>query len=67
MVSCLDKLECLLFLVGFFFGINFGLGGNAGVRKKLLRFYTGLSAAAMVTPVYIRHLKVLLEINVCRG
>ncbi len=67
MVSCLDKLECLLFLIGFFLGIDFGLGGNAGVRKKLLRFYTGLSARAMVTPVYIRHLKVLLEINVCPG
>ena len=56
MVSCLDKLECLLFLVGLFFGINFGLGGNTGARKKLLRFYTGLSARAMVTPVYIWHL-----------
>ncbi len=56
-----------MFLIGFFLGIDFGLGGNASIRKKLLRFYTGLSAAAMVTPVYIRHLKVLLEINVCRG
>jgi hypothetical protein len=55
MACCLDKLECLLFLIGFFLGVGFGLGDNTGVRKELLRFYTGLSARAVITPVYIRH------------
>lgn len=50
-----QKLFSFFELVGFLFGVGFGLGLNAILRKKLLRFYTGLSAGAMVAPVDVFH------------
>lgn len=50
-----QKLFSFFELVGFLFGIGFGLGLNAFLCKKLLRFYTGLSAGAMVAPVDVFH------------
>jgi len=45
----------------FFFRVDFFLGINARVRKKLLRFSARLSARSMVTPVDFRHFSAFLK------
>jgi hypothetical protein len=51
----LKQLDGVGLLIDVFFRVDFGFGGNPRLRKKLLRFATGFSAAAVVAPVEIWH------------
>lgn len=56
MIDLLENLDRIRFLMRFFFRIDFGFGFDVGGRKKLLRFDTGFSTLAVVTPIEIWHL-----------
>lgn len=51
----LNQQQGLVSLVFFFLGVNFRFRTELGFGKKLLRFYAGLSARAVVAPLNVGH------------
>lgn len=48
-----------------FFRVDFGLGFNAGIRKKLLRFPTRFSPGPVVTPIQFCHVLLPFKNQIC--
>jgi hypothetical protein len=56
-----NQFEGFSLLVNVFFGVDDDFGLDAGVRKKLLRFGTRLSALAVIVPInFLSHCSFLL-------
>jgi hypothetical protein len=54
-INGVEQLERVSAAENGLFGVEFLLDVNAGFRKKLLRFATGCSTRAVVTPIDLGH------------